>query len=151
MDQDERFPSLVTRDFSQYLLNLKQERRKETENSIQQKFKMHSNIQGRLSPTHRPDIVRGRGRPRPATIGLPVDKVHSPLLDTAPQSTKPNLLTPADFLRRYNYGFVSPGPASLPKCWEHEAGLYFSALENIFRAKGVTDKIKSDSLLYWLL
>ena len=105
-------------------------------------------MKGRLSPIHRPDIVRGRGRPSPATVGLPVDEVHSPLLDTALQSLQPNLLTPADFLRRPSYSFVSPGPASLSKFWEHEAELYFSAVENIFRVKRITDhETKSDSLL----
>ena len=109
---------------------------------------MYNNMQGRLSPIHRPDIVRGRGRPRPATVGLPVDEVHSPLLDMAPQSPQPNLLTPADFLRRPNYSFVSPGPASLPKFWKHNAGLYFSAVKDIFRVKGITNnETKSDSLL----
>ena len=37
---------------------------------------MYNNMKGRLSPIHTPDIVRGRGRPRPATVGLPVDEVH---------------------------------------------------------------------------
>ena len=78
---------------------------------------MYNNMKGRLSP-NRTDIVRGRGRPRPATV-----EVHSPPPDTAPQSPQPNLLTPADFLRRPSYSFVSPGPALLPKFWEHEAGL----------------------------
>ena len=86
---------------------------------------MYNNMQGRLSPVHRLDVTRGRGRPRPATVSLLVDEVYSPLLDTAPQSLQPNLLTPADFLRRSNYSFVSPGPASLPKFWEHEARLFF--------------------------
>ena len=43
---------------------------------------------------------------------------------------------------------MSPGPASLPKFWEHEAGLYFSAIENIFKVKRITDnETKSDNLL----
>ena len=105
-------------------------------------------MQGRLSPIHRPDIVRDRGRPRPATVCLPADEVHSPLLDTAPQSPQPNLLTPADFLRRPNYSFVPRGQASLPKFWENEARLYFAAVENTFRVKEITDnETKSDSLL----
>ena len=141
----------MTADFTQHLLMLKRERKKKIqsyENSIQRKFKMYNNMKGRLSPIHRPDIVRGLGRPRPATVGLPVDEVHSPLLDTAPQSPQPNLLTPVDFLRRPSYSFVSPGPASLPKFWEHEARLYFSAVENIFRLKRITDnETKSDRLL----
>ena len=74
---------------------------------------MYNNMQGRLSPIHRPDIVRDGGRPRPAIVGLPVEEVHSPLLDTAPQSPQPSLLTPAEFLRRPSYSFVSPDPASL--------------------------------------
>ena len=39
---------------------------------------MYNNTKRRLSPTHKPDIVKGPGRPRPATVGLPVDEVHSP-------------------------------------------------------------------------
>ena len=72
----------------QHLLMLKRERKRKKkiqsyENSIQRKFKMYNNVKGRLSPIHRLDIIRGSGRPRPATVGLPVDEVHSPLLDTA--------------------------------------------------------------------
>ena len=103
VDGKVRFPTLVTADFMQHLLMLKRERKKKIqsyENSIQRKFKMYNNMQGRLSPIQRPDIVRGRGRPCPATVGLPVDEVYSPLLDTAPQLPQPNLPTPADFLRR---------------------------------------------------
>ena len=43
---------------------------------------------------------------------------------------------------------MSPGPASLPKFWEHEAGLNFSAVANIFRVTEIIDnEIKSDSQL----
>ena len=52
-------------------------------------------MKGRLSPIHRPDIVRGRGRPRPATVGLPVDEVHSPHVHYPRPSTTPALDQPA--------------------------------------------------------
>ena len=52
-------------------------------------------MKGRLSPIHRPDIVRGHGRPRPATVGLPVDEVHSPQVHYSRPSTPPALDRPA--------------------------------------------------------
>ena len=143
---------MVTADFTLHLLMLKRDRRRKkiqsNENLIQRKFKMYNNMQGRLSPIHRPYIVRCRGWPRPATVGLPVDEVHSPLLDTAPQSPQPNLLTPAYFCVGLITVLCRPVQLRCPNFGEHEAWLYFSAVENIFRVKGITDnEIKSDSLL----
>ena len=39
---------------------------------------MYNNMKRRLSPIHKPDIVRDPGLPRPATVGLPVDEVRKP-------------------------------------------------------------------------
>ena len=54
-------------------------------------------MQDRLSPIHRPDILRCRDTPRPTTVGLSVDEIHSLILETAPQSPKPKLRILADF------------------------------------------------------